>query len=321
MAVLPFRPRAENMYSRIRRGEWGTAQALEHLSRFPENSVQGKEKERDRAADLSAALYELHRLVGLKEVKQVVREVKAYIEIQQQRAARGLKSDHLVLHMIFRGNPGTGKTTVARLLGRLFRGMQVLPQGHLVEAERADLVGEYIGHTAQKAREKVRRAQGGILFVDEAYSLGRGGEKDFGKEAIDVLVKAMEDFRNEFVLVLAGYGGEMAQFLKLNPGLASRFPIQIDFPDYRTPELMEIAALMCADRHYRLTAGARERLQQYLLRQLLTDTLHFSNARLVRNLLEKSFRRQALRLSGRPSLTREELLDIEAEDLVMEEQS
>lgn len=320
MVVLPFRSRKDTLWRRIYRGELDTIGALKELGRLTDDNDSDPEKETDRSTGLATALYELNRLVGLQEVKEVVREIKAYIEIQQQRFAKGLKCDQLALHMIFRGNPGTGKTTVARLLGQLFHGMQVLPRGHLVEVERADLVGGYIGHTAQKTREKVREARGGLLFVDEAYSLGRGGAKDFGKEAIDVLVKAMEDYRNEFVLVLAGYRNEMSRFLELNPGLASRFPIQIDFPDYRLSELMEIALKMSADRHYYLTPAALSCLQRYLLRQLLVaGALPFSNARLVRNLLEKSFRRQALRLSGRPALTREELMAIEAPDLVVRE--
>ncbi len=315
MTVLPFRSRGKVLWQQIYRGELGTIGALEQLCCSEENTRE-REKETDRSTVLATTLHELNRLVGLQEVKQIVHEIKAYIDIQHQRSRRGLKCDQMSLHMIFSGNPGTGKTTVARLLGQLFHGMQVLPRGHLVEVERADLVGGYIGHTANKTRGKICEARGGLLFVDEAYSLGRGGEKDFGKEAIDVLVKAMEDYRNEFVLVLAGYRNEMTQFLRLNPGLASRFPIQIDFPDYRISELMEIALKMCADRHYCLTPAALTRLQRYLLRQLLgASMLPFGNARLVRNLLEKSFRRQALRLSGRSALTREELMLIEPADL------
>ncbi|HHX86598.1 MAG TPA: AAA family ATPase, partial [Firmicutes bacterium] len=243
---------------------------------------------------------------------------KAYIEIQQKRATWGLKSSPQVLHMIFQGNPGTGKTTVARLLGQLFKGLQVLSQGHLVEVERADLVGEYIGQTAQKTRDKIKKSLGGILFVDEAYSLGRGGERDFGKEAIDVLVKGMEDYRNEFILVLAGYRLEMAQFITLNPGLSSRFPIQIDFPDYSVNELLAIADMMATERHYRLSPAARSNLKRYLVNNLYYHQPHFSNARLVRNILEKSLRRQALRLNSRQTLSREDLMTIETEDLAVE---
>ncbi|GJM69287.1 hypothetical protein HMSSN036_15030 [Paenibacillus macerans] len=150
------------------------------------------------------------------------------------RSEAGLLSGPQVYHMIFKGNPGTGKTTVARIVAKMFQRMGVLSKGHLIEVERADLVGEYIGHTAQKTRDLVKKALGGILFIDEAYSLARGGEKDFGKEAIDTLVKAMEDQKNQFILILAGYSDEMDFFLSTNPGLPSRFPIQMDFRTIRS---------------------------------------------------------------------------------------
>ena len=257
-------------------------------------------------------------MIGLAEVKRVVEEIKAYVEIQQKRLYHHLKCNALVLHMIFKGNPGSGKTTVARILGKLLSGLGVLSNGQLIEAERADLVGEYIGHTAQKTRALIRKAMGGILFIDEAYSLGRGGNKDFGKEAIDVLVKGMEDYRNDFVLVLAGYHREMENFLRINPGLHSRFPIQITFPDYTISELMDIAVLMATERHYRFSPQAKQTLRVYLMEQFTHHAHNFSNARLVRNILEKAIRRQALRLSKLIEPTREELITIEAADLGVE---
>lgn len=306
------------LYRRIENGEIGTLEALRQLSTPPPGETRGDAPGRDSggAAATAAALWELDQLVGLSGVKKIVEEIRAYIEIGRQRAEHHLKSEQLVLHMIFSGNPGTGKTTVARLLGRLFRGMGVLSRGHLIEVERADLVGEYIGHTALKTREQVRKALGGLLFVDEAYSLGRGGTKDFGKEAIDVLVKAMEDHRHDFVLILAGYRREMASFLKLNPGLSSRFPIQIAYPDYSVGELLEIAELMARKRHYSFSEGARKQLRRTLIGR--QGELDFSNARLVRNLLERAIRRQALRLSRRERPGREELIILEETDLAVE---
>ena len=318
MYLLARQPRPPDyrIRRRIERGELGT---LEALHRLKEERPGGGNREGPPPEEAAAAaLWELNQLVGLAGVKEMVEEIEAYIEIGRQRAAHRLRCEQLVLHMIFSGNPGTGKTTVARLLGRMFRGLGVLPRGHLVEVERADLVGEYIGHTAQKTREQIQKAMGGLLFVDEAYSLGRGGEKDFGKEAIDVLVKAMEDNRNGFILILAGYRREMAAFLKLNPGLSSRFPIQIAFPDYSVGELLKIAAQMARQRHYSFTEGAEKGLRRYLEER--KGDFNFSNARLVRNLLEKAIRRQALRLSRQGKASREELIAIQEGDLAVEGQ-
>ncbi len=310
--------RFDQIRKQISRGELNTLAALKALSELP-GAPEPTGDESENNALLASALFELNRLVGLSQVKQVVLEIKAYLEIQQKRDACGLRSSPQVLHMIFKGNPGTGKTTVARLLGQIFKGLKVLPQGHLVEVERADLVGEYIGQTAQKTRDKIKKSMGGILFVDEAYSLGRGGERDFGKEAIDVLVKGMEDYRNVFVLVLAGYRLEMSRFISLNPGLSSRFPIQIDFPDYTIDELLAIADMMATERHYRWAPAARSCLKRHLAGNHYYHSSNFSNARLVRNILERSLRRQALRLSRQENLSREDLMTIDAKDLTVEE--
>jgi ATPase family associated with various cellular activities (AAA). len=161
--------------------------------------LKGSQKGSFSDYDLNSALDELNSLVGLTNVKDLIKQLEAYICLEGMRKEKGLKYEPLTLHMIFKGNPGTGKTTVARLLGKIFKGIGILSKGHVVEVERADLVGEYIGHTAQKTRDVVKKSIGGIMFIDEAYSLARGGEKDFGKEAIDTLVKAMEDHKNEFI--------------------------------------------------------------------------------------------------------------------------
>lgn len=257
---------------------------------------------------------ELNGLIGLSEVKNLVSEISAYVQIQRRREKVSLRTEPLALHMIFKGNPGTGKTTIARIMGKLFLSMEVLSRGHLIEVERADLVGEYIGHTAHKTREQLKRAAGGILFIDEAYSLARGGEKDFGKESIDVLVKAMEDYKENLVLILAGYKREMEWFLRSNPGLYSRFPIHITFPDYSVDELLEIGALMLRKRQYRLLPEAQRALRKILEEKARTGNENEGNARLVRNLIEKSIRKQAVRLVKRPRLTREELMLIRPED-------
>ncbi|OCA89282.1 stage V sporulation protein K [Bacillus sp. FJAT-27225] len=264
---------------------------------------------------------ELGELVGMEEMKKTIKEIYAWIYINKKREEAGLKAKKQALHMMFKGNPGTGKTTVARLIGKLFLKMNVLTKGHLIEAERADLVGEYIGHTAQKTRDLVKKAMGGILFVDEAYSLGRGGEKDFGKEAIDTLVKHMEDKQHDFILILAGYSREMDHFLSLNPGLHSRFPLVIDFPDYQNEQLMEIAVRMAKERDYVLSHEAERKLREHLvwLRSALSPNA-FSNGRYIRNVIEKSIRSQAMRLLMQSSYDRHDLMTIRSNDLVFEEE-
>jgi stage V sporulation protein K len=263
---------------------------------------------------------ELSSLVGMEEMKRMIKEIYAWIYVNKKREEMGLKARKQALHMMFKGNPGTGKTTVARLIGKLFLKMNVLSKGHLIEAERADLVGEYIGHTAQKTRDLIKRAQGGILFIDEAYSLGRGGEKDFGKEAIDTLVKHMEDKQHEFILILAGYSREMDYFLTLNPGLHSRFPLVIDFPDYNIEQLMDIAQRMMTEREYTFSHEAEKKLKEHLIwvKAVLSPT-SFSNGRYVRNIIEKSIRSQAMRLLMLNNYDRHELMTLRSNDLIFEE--
>ncbi|MGB9678599.1 MAG: stage V sporulation protein K [Thermoanaerobacteraceae bacterium] len=259
------------------------------------------------------ALKELNSLIGLTNVKQVINEVYALSLLQIKRKKEGLATDPIVLHMIFKGNPGTGKTTVARILGKLLKSIGVLEKGHLVEVERADLVGEYIGHTAHRVRENIKKSLGGILFVDEAYSLARGGEKDFGKEAIDTLVKEMEDNKNKFILILAGYKYEMEYFLNTNPGLRSRFPIHIDFPDYTVDELMQIADTMIKNRQYKLTETARKKLMKVLVYD--ENSRQIGNARLIRNIIEKAIRKHAVRTLNKKTITRDDLMTIDSIDI------
>jgi len=295
----------EELLAKVKRGELGVEEALGQLNR----------KDQTPTLALQQAKARLNSLVGLENVKKLVEELEAFIVIQKRRQQVALATEPLVLHMIFSGSPGTGKTTVARILGELFRQLGVLPKGHLVEVERADLVGEYIGHTAQKTREQIQRALGGILFIDEAYSLARGGEKDFGKEAIDTLVKAMEDHKDQLLLILAGYETEMEGFLSTNPGLRSRFPIQIKFPDYTIMQLEAIAEKMLSEREYKLSKDGRATLRRQLVAASLSGELACGNARLVRNLIERAIRKQAVRLMQTGSSSREELMLITAGDL------
>ncbi|TDQ39729.1 AAA family ATPase [Aureibacillus halotolerans] len=261
----------------------------------------------------------LEQMVGMQEIKKHVKELYAWLFLNKFRERFALKTEPQVLHMLFKGNPGTGKTTVARLLGEFLRDMGMLPKGHLIEAERADLVGEYIGQTAQKTRDLVKKAQGGILFIDEAYSLSRGGEKDFGKEAVDTLVKHMEDASGEFVLILAGYPLEMERFLRLNPGLPSRFPLIIDFPDYTPNQLVQIARQMARQRDYSWTQEAEHMLQAHFDEQMNQSRQGFSNGRYVRNIMEKSVRKQAVRLLHHPSAyTKQDLMWLTAADIIFQ---
>jgi stage V sporulation protein K len=255
------------------------------------------------------ALAALDRLVGLDAVKETAREVYAMHAVARLRREVGLLAEPTALHMVFRGPPGTGKTTVARAFGQAFRAMGALERGHLVEVERADLVGEYVGHTAQRTREAVNRALGGVLFVDEAYALASGGEKDFGREAIDTLVRQMEEQRNRLVVVLAGYPQEMDVFLATNPGLASRIPIHLDFRDYSMQELVVIARGMIADRGYRLAPDAESRLPNLVVRHMAAEGEARGNARSVRNLVERALRRHAVRvLASSPAAPRDRTL-------------
>jgi stage V sporulation protein K len=264
---------------------------------------------------------EMSSLVGMHEMKRMIKEIYAWIFINKKREEQGLKTGKQALHMMYKGNPGTGKTTVARLVGKLFFQMNVLSKGHLIEAERADLVGEYIGHTAQKTRELIKKALGGILFIDEAYSLARGGEKDFGKEAIDTLVKHMEDKQHDFVLILAGYPREMDNFLSLNPGLLSRFPLVVDFPDYSVDDLMDISSRMMTEREYRFSHDAMLKLKEHLMVvKTMTTPAKFSNGRYVRNIIEKSIRSQAMRLLLTDKYDRDDLLTIKSQDLVLSDE-
>lgn len=304
----------QDVFTAVENGEISATQAFKSLQEMETITARNAKVDTTRKKRIEEILYELDNLIGLAEVKKLVREIYAFIEIQRRRAHEKLITEPLVLHMIFRGNPGTGKTTVARILGKVFREIGVLNRGHLIEVERADLVGEYIGHTAQKTREQLKKAYGGILFIDEAYSLARGGEKDFGKECIDVLVKAMEDHKDELILILAGYQNEMENFLQTNPGLRSRFPIHIDFPDYNQQELLHIAEQLCAKRQYTLSSDTQGLLLKLLLQSNNTND-NFGNARTVRNLIEKAIRHQAVRLITKTSNTRQELMIIEAVDL------
>ncbi|MFB5664376.1 AAA family ATPase [Alteribacillus sp. HJP-4] len=257
-------------------------------------------------------------MVGMDDVRRFIKEMYSFVYVNEQRVKHGLKPTKQNLHMLFAGNPGTGKTTIARLIAEMLKEMNVLTKGHLIEAERADLVGEYIGQTAQKTRALVQKASGGVLFIDEAYSLARGGEKDFGREAVDTLVKAMEDKQHHFILILAGYPDEMQRLLNLNPGLSSRFPNQLYFEDFNAAQLFEIFEKMVQEKEFWVNALLKDRIRKHFF-ELVLNKRNDHNGRYVRNLLEKIIRRHAVRILEQPETAdRDALMTLTEEDFIME---
>mgnify|MGYP005929221359 FL=1 len=250
---------------------------------------------------LDAIRAEINELVGLAPVKEYVFGLADNLQVQQRRAAAGLKTASLSMHMIFTGNPGTGKTTIARLVAKYLKAIGALKGGQLVEVTRADLVGRYTGHTAPLTNSVIESALGGVLFIDEAYSLYRGEQDSFGLEAIDTLVKGMEDHRDELVVILAGYTKEMETFLTANSGLASRFPNKIEFPDYTAEELLQITHVQAKNKGYRLAESCTEPLLGYYARWQESDARTAGNGRLARNTLEKAIFHQSRRLVAEPA--------------------
>ena len=259
---------------------------------------------------------ELDELVGLAPVKEYVFGLADNIQVQQRRAAAGFKTASLSMHMIFTGNPGTGKTTIARLVARYLKAIGALKGGQLIEVSRGDLVGRYTGHTAPLTNSVIESALGGVLFIDEAYSLYRGEQDSFGLEAIDTLVKGMEDHRDELVVILAGYTREMETFLTANSGLASRFPNKIEFPDYTADELLDITTVLAKGKGYRLAESCTFPLLGYYKRRQALDSRTAGNGRLARNTLEKAIFNQSRRLVAEPAAELDLILpsDLEFEE-------
>ncbi|RAZ77523.1 CbbX protein [Mesorhizobium atlanticum] len=245
---------------------------------------------------VAEVLDELDReLIGLKPVKQRIREIAAMLVVERARKSLGLTHDTPTLHMNFAGNPGTGKTTVAMRMANILHRLGYVRKGHLVSVTRDDLVGQYIGHTAPKTKEVLKRAMGGVLFIDEAYYLYRpDNERDYGQEAIEILLQVMENNREDLVVIMAGYADRMDKFFESNPGFRSRIAHHIDFPDYSDDELLEIADGMLAQQNYRFDEKAHELMARYI--ELRRQQPHFANARSIRNALDRARLRQANRL-------------------------
>ena len=267
---------------------------------------------------VEAVLQELDdELVGLAPVKARVRDIAALLVIDQLRTGLGLPSQPPSLHMCFSGNPGTGKTTVALRMAQILHRLGYVRKGHMVAVTRDDLVGQYIGHTAPKTREVLKKAMGGVLFIDEAYYLYRPeNERDYGQEAIEILLQVMENHRDDLVVILAGYEDRMNTFFQSNPGMRSRIAHHLTFPDYSADELMEISRKMLAEQNYRFSPEAGEAFERYLGLRLAQP--HFANARSARNALDRARLRQASRLFSQPNreLTAEELTTLQAPDIL-----
>ncbi|HSS46392.1 MAG TPA: CbbX protein [Burkholderiales bacterium] len=281
----------------------------------------------DKPVDLEAAFRDSHvkevldqldrELIGLKPVKTRIREIAALLLVDRLRKELGLTSGAPSLHMSFTGNPGTGKTTVALRMAEILHRLGYVRKGHLVAVTRDDLVGQYIGHTAPKTKEVLKKAMGGVLFIDEAYYLYRvDNERDYGQETIEILLQVMENQRDDLVVVLAGYKDRMDKFFQSNPGLSSRIAHHLDFPDYTAEELLAIARLMLEASQYRFSADADKAFQDYIVKR--RQMPHFANARSVRNALDRARLRQANRLFARNQgkLTKKDLVTIEAEDIL-----
>lgn len=272
------------------------------------------------AANLKAALAELDALIGLEPIKQEVHTLTNFLKVQQRRAEAGLPDTEISLHMVFTGNPGTGKTSVARIVGKIFGAMGILIKGHLIETDRSGLVAEYAGQTGPRTNAKINEALDGVLFIDEAYSLVfQDGQDPYGGEAIQALLKRSEDDRDRLVVVLAGYPDEMQKLLQSNPGLSSRFNRLLQFDDYSPIELARIFACLCDKSHYTLAPAARAKLLLGFTDLYSRRDHHFGNARTARNLFEQAIRRMANRIADIVQITHEELMRLEDVDIEFKE--
>jgi hypothetical protein len=291
-----------------------SAQLHRHYSQIPVVSPSGGKKQFDEDT-YEALLLKLDQMIGLSGVKKRIRELANLCRVQQMRARRGLTVVATSLHSVYLGNPGTGKTTVARLMGDLYRSLGVLRKGHVIECDRSKLVGEYIGQTAVKTNAIIDEALDGILFIDEAYSLAGKGERDFGKEAIDTLLKRMEDNRDRLIVIAAGYKNEMEAFVQSNPGLQSRFTNYVEFCDYSCQELCKIFSAIVRSNGLEFTFDFKEKLLLHCFMLTKTKPRYFGNGREMRNLFESVITNQATRISGSDLDDASDLTTLEAEDL------
>ena len=324
-----IRSMAEHSFGSIANDFWGTPQpaapkkgapaenrdgagerSAQTVPEKPAQSVKEEEKP-ESIEDLKA---ELNGYIGLSSIKKEVGNLINLVTVYKMRKEHNLPTPKMSLHMVFTGNPGTGKTMIARLMARIYRALGVLSKGQLVEVDRSGLVAGYVGQTATKTQEVIDKAKGGVLFIDEAYALSGGGENDFGQEAIDTLLKAMEDNREDLVVIVAGYDGLMERFIHSNPGLESRFNRYLHFDDYNLDEMLAIFEMQCRKGCYELDDAARDDVKA-LISEANTNSISFGNARGVRNIFEKVLVNQANRLAEMDDVTRDDLMRITESDV------
>jgi len=301
---------ADDLWGSPAPAETRKTEITEEAEKKPEQEANTEEKP-ESIEDLKK---ELHSYIGLDDVKKEVDTLINLVTIQKLRKENGLPTNDLSLHMVFSGNPGTGKTMIARLMARIYKSLGILSKGQLVEVDRSGLVAGYVGQTAIKTSEVIEKAKGGVLFIDEAYALTNRGSNDYGQEAVDTLLKAMEDNRDDLIVIVAGYIELMEEFVHSNPGLESRFNRFLHFPDYTIDEMMAIFDMRCSQSGYTLAEDARPILRDVIKLESM-DIKGFGNARGIRNLFEKAVTAQANRLATDPEITKDDLMLLTADDV------
>ena len=301
-------------YSDLKWTAWEIEYELQELKKI---SLPSKNNQIFDSNDIENILQELNNLIGLKQLKTEINNLVNFLKIQQQRQEHGLPQIPLTLHLVFCGSPGTGKTTVARLIGKIYHELGILKKGHCIETDRSGMVAQYVGHTAIKTEKLIESALDGVLFIDEAYTLKpENADKDFGQEAIDTLLKRMEDYRDRLVVIVAGYPDEMSRFIQSNPGLQSRFTRYFTFEDYRPEELLAIFEKICQSHHYQINSDARKTLLSKFTDLYKSRDKNFGNGRLVRNIFEQTVEKQATRLARLSNVNKDMLMTITEEDLL-----